>query len=299
MASTSSPQEDFLLLLLSDSNLPTGGFHFSAGLESTTKHGFLPKQTSPLAPSALEPFLVASLRAHARSTLAFVASAHSISSSFVSSPSSPSSPSSSSTLSDLVDLDELYESMTSNHVTRRGSKTQGTGMLTLWQRGMRSPAYLQLEGEAGEMEKRKEAIMDGLRAFTRDGTMVGHMPVCWGVLCGVLSLSLDRTLHLHLFLHARSILSSSVRLNQTGPYHSQSLLLHTAQPLIDKEVEFYHRRPGMGGVRVGGISRVQGEQDEEDEAEEEGREGGPAGTWPLGEILQGRHDVMHSRMFNT
>jgi len=28
MSSNPSPQEDFLLLLLSDSNLPTGGFHF-------------------------------------------------------------------------------------------------------------------------------------------------------------------------------------------------------------------------------------------------------------------------------
>jgi urease accessory protein len=111
-------------------------------------------------------------------------------------------------------------------------------------------------------------------------------------------MTVDRTLHLHLYLHTRSILSSSVRLNQTGPYHAQNLLLHAAQPLIDAEVNFYHHRPGMGGIRGGGgISRIQGEHDEEEEDEES--EGGPAGTWPLGEILQGRHDVMHSRMFNT
>lgn len=29
------------------------------------------------------------------------------------------------------------------------------------------------------------------------------------------------------------------------------------------------------------------------------RASAPAVTWPLGEILQGRHDVLHSRMFNS
>ena len=26
---------------------------------------------------------------------------------------------------------------------------------------------------------------------------------------------------------------------------------------------------------------------------------GPANTWPLGEILAGRHDLQHSRIFNS
>jgi urease accessory protein len=169
----------------------------SAGLESTTKHGFLPKTTSPHAPSPLTPFLVTSLRAHARSTLAFVAAAHHLSSSYIHQTSSTSAD---AVLAELADLDSLYEAMTSNHVTRRGSKTQGIGMLTLWQKAFRAPPYAVMEREdEREREARKEEVMDGLRALTRDGRMVGHMPVCWGVLCGVLGLSLGES---HLIFYA-------------------------------------------------------------------------------------------------
>lgn len=45
-----------------------------------------------------------------------------------------------------------------------------------------------------------------------------------------------------------------------------------------------------------GIDQVQAKESDEGE---DGDEGGPASVWPLGEILQARHDVMHSRMFNT
>lgn len=48
-----------------------------------------------------------------------------------------------------------------------------------------------------------------------------------------------------------------------------------------------------------GIAQTLEEQDARDRAEGEAQERGPATTWPVGEMLQARHDVMHSRMFNT
>lgn len=173
--------EDFLLLLLSDSNLPLGGFHFSAGLESTTKHGFLPKQTVSSVPTPLEPFIRSSLQAHARSTLEFVAASHKLTAKHLLQP-----PSLSETVRGLIELDELYESMTSNHVTRRGSRTQGVGMLTIWQKAFRPPAFLP---DRTEIESVGE-LMGRLKAAIREGGMMGHMPVCWGVLCASLGLTL-------------------------------------------------------------------------------------------------------------
>jgi len=94
----------------------------------------------------------------------------------------------------------------------------------------------------------------------------------------------DRSLHLHLFLHARSLLSAAVRLNTIGPYASQQLLLHIIRPIVDVEfnnVKGMRTYCGEGITADGGIHN------------------GPATTWPLGEILASRHDSQHSRIFNS
>jgi len=55
------------------------------------------------------------------------------------------------------------------------------------------------------------------------------------MLTGALGLTLERSQYLHLFLHARSLLSASVRLNNIGPYGAQQILLHTVRPLVATE----------------------------------------------------------------
>jgi urease accessory protein len=93
-----------------------------------------------------------------------------------------------------------------------------------------------------------------------------------------------RSLHLHLFLHARSLLSAAVRLNTIGPYASQQLLLHAIRPIVD-----------MGFDNVEGIRT----HPDKEMTKDEGVLDGPATTWPLGEILASRHDLQHSRIFNS
>lgn len=83
-------------------------------------------------------------------------------------------------------------------------------------------------------------------------------------------------MHLHLFLQARAILSSAVRLNLVGPYASQRLLLTDVRPAVTDALQDWRRR-----------------------ADEGDEESGPATTWPLGEILAARHDQLHSRIFNS
>ena len=100
--------------------------------------------------------------------------------------------------------------------------------------------------------------------------------------------SLERSQHLHLFLQARSLLSSSVRLNTIGPYAAQQLLLHAVRPLVEAEISrCRHLDTGLFNSRRGA------EQQDEDIVR------GPAMTWPLGEILAARHDLQHSRIFNS
>ena len=92
-----------------------------------------------------------------------------------------------------------------------------------------------------------------------------------------------RAQHLYLFLHARSILSSAVRLNTIGPYGAQQLLLHSVRPLVEEEVS---RSKDM-------CTGIFGDMDCNDAY------GRPSTTWPLGEIIAVRHDLQHSRIFNS
>lgn len=102
-----------------------------------------------------------------------------------------------------------------------------------------------------------------------------------------------RSQHLFLFLHARSLLSASIRLNTIGPYAAQQLLLHVVRPLVDAAVqEAASSRITFKNVLETEATDVEPELDDDEE-------GGPVMTWPLGEILAARHDLQHSRIFNS
>lgn len=81
-----------------------------------------------------------------------------------------------------------------------------------------------------------------------------------------------------------------MRLNVVGPYLSTQLLAHPLRRTIAGAMGSAATEPPDTGVR-------DGETGEWAWAEEAER--GPATTWPLGEILAARHDLQHSRIFNS
>lgn len=78
-------------------------------------------------------------------------------------------------------------------------------------------------------------------------------------------------------------------MNILGPYAAQQLLLHSVRPIVNAEAE------RCNGLRTGLCSSDQDSRD----VPEIGTLNGPAMTWPLGEILAARHDLQHSRIFNS
>lgn len=338
-----SPAEVHLLYVLLDSNLPTGGFVASSGLESYAKHGFFTSQptyanslssngASGQKPAKLPPtqammeFAYAEVENYASTTLSFVADAwHAVNSVLeghaLVGPTADSAPLDlDATIKVIEELDQFHEATMLSHVVRRSSKAQGVAMLTLHSRGLSLPSGLQ-EGDLlgmydqNEMDRQREGdrIVERYKRSVRGGKSPGHLAVCWGVITaslglalgGVLSfrllptssslripLSPERALHLHLFLHARSLLSSAVRLNIIGPYASSQLLLHPMRTLIESTTSRYAASPGRTSL---------------DDADNESigfwdwaeTDYGPATTWPLGEVLSGRHDLQHSRIFNS
>jgi len=190
-------------------------------------------------------------------------------------------------LKDLSALDNLYAAMTLNHVAQRASKAQGVALISLYSKGFsRSPSLYTFSGTgAEEHDLRMSKLFERFKLMVRREEIHGHLPVCWGALTAALGLSLDRSQYLHLFLHARSILSASVRLNEIGPYTAQQILLHVVRPLVTGEVS------RCKDLCTGLLEESGGDFDETSH--------GPANTWPLGEILLARHDLQHSRIFNS
>lgn len=282
---TDSFDETYVLLLLADSNLPTGSFVASAGFESYGTHGFLSQSSASsgvqgrAAVAGTVAFIQDSLHTYARSALPFVSDAHNVVDAFKNLKGKPKMDHD-ATVNKLLELDELYETMTLNHVAKRASKTQGVALLTLYAKGFACPSGL---SDEDHLSKSLAILIDRLKLMVRREETHGHLPVCWGVLTGALGISLLRAQHLFLFLHARSLLSSAVRLNTIGPYSSQQLLLHSVKPLVEAEVS------QNKDIRTG-ISVDMHRSDVDD---------WPATTWPLGEILAVRHDLQHSRIFNS
>jgi urease accessory protein len=274
--------ETYILLLLADSNLPTGSFVASSGLESSLKHGF---------PSTFD-FIQDSLSSYAHSSLPFVSDAHRVIETYPTEALGGA-------LTTIKSLDALYDAMTLNHVAKRASKSQGVALLSLYAKGFSRPP-LALLPDPDQKDVRMGALIQELKLLVRTGVTHGHLPICWGVLTAALGITLgkpfpytsrskndsvetsERSQFLFLFLHARSLLSASVRLNTLGPYAAQQYLLHVVRVLVQSETA--RCKTLRTGVLDSTVDRVMH---------------GPATTWPLGEILAARHDLQHSRIFNS
>ncbi|KAG9051504.1 hypothetical protein FS837_006680 [Tulasnella sp. UAMH 9824] len=296
--------EAYILLLLSDANLPTGSFVASAGLESYIKHGFFstsaqPDGASPFdnsshdsleadstsskdmpnpprLTSATIRFLQDSVQSYARSALPFVGGVHNIAEKALSTSEGIV------TLQEIMQLDSLYESMSLNHVARRASKAQGVALLTLYSKPVWIPR------SRSPLSKAMTSLIEGLKLKIRKGDTPGHLPICWAILAAALGLTKG------MWTSADTIKMQGnlkVRLNTVGPYAAQQLLLHVVQPMVDDAVWVSKDLQICFGQ-----SEASGEGDLELAADEDD---GPANTWPLGEILSSRHDQQHSRIFNS
>ncbi|KAI0920951.1 hypothetical protein AcW2_006074 [Taiwanofungus camphoratus] len=163
--SMNNDDEVYILLLLSDSNLPTGSFVASAGLESYATHGFFASSSLSLSRDKLDAtteFVRDSLATYARSALPFVSDAYGIVEKLVTGYSDGDEEEElEGATSDINALDDLYEAMTLNHVARRASKSQGVALLTLFSKGFTKPSFLHSRSSEpsaeSEMHTRREA----------------------------------------------------------------------------------------------------------------------------------------------
>ena len=199
-------KESYILLILSDSNLPTGSFVASAGLESTTTHALFhaapPTGSAGTDSSNILAFIRNSVDTYARSALPFARDAHRVSAAYAKREIAELDVA----LVALARIDALYDASTLNHVARRASCAQGIALLTLYGKGFTRPPFLStsttgittpddhaslLDERERDRESRAGALVAALKLRVRQGgsdDAPGHLPVCWGVLAGALGL---------------------------------------------------------------------------------------------------------------
>ncbi|KAI9470655.1 MAG: hypothetical protein EXX96DRAFT_585271 [Benjaminiella poitrasii] len=205
---TSNETSSWLLYILTDSALPTGGFVASSGLEASWQAGLVSDEN-------LDSFTVSAAHNYASNTNCFVRAGF-------------EAPDCDDPLAYLEESDATCDAvMVSNVAARRASLAQGIAMLTL---------YLKCFGEKPEDVSEKEHeyninIIKKWKSMIRGGKVDGHFATCYGLICRYLKVDLENTLHLWLYLFTRTIYSSAVRLNIVGPYEAQRLLLKTRRPI--------------------------------------------------------------------
>ncbi|CBQ70517.1 conserved hypothetical protein [Sporisorium reilianum SRZ2] len=417
--------ETYLLLLLSDSNLPTGGFVASSGLESFHAHGLLhnarptpdlakygqsssrpSKKGATTAPSQAQlssatlSFAQSTLHSYARSSFGFIARVHAVVVKYLDDEEGKDGRAArlEGCVGQIAKQDHAYHTLLLNHVARRASKAQGIALLTLYSKAFAKPINLSREPFTAPTTAHTSttridlaaALVDTLkqhirRSATRPDATHGHLPVCWAVFAACLGLSLPKTVFLHLFLQARSLFSSSIRLNTLGPYLAHQIMRFQMRAVVqavigemesagcltvpalerdwvgeeeeeeeemqvDEEVFSAYEireptptvsasgngrpfrttptmttgstplRPKVQALRIGKGKLIPVDDDdptqgwawdwpeEQDLGASEAGDGekgfwtqasAPATTFPLGEIVQARHDQLHSRLFNS
>lgn len=233
-------------------------------------------------------------------------------------------------IQDILQLDELHHASLSNQVSRRASKAQGAALLSLYARSFAAPPSHQQSDQDVLVSELKQLALSPASGFQ------SHLPICWAVVCAALGITLgklpkmpffethckrcrrtEKTRHLHLFLHARSIVSAAIRLNLVGPYLAHRVLALDIKPLLDEVLSGTKQHTGAPLLRQPSTATSESKKRCETSLQDwlhaerqlhhratEGNNSsmhtaGPANTWPLQDIVSARHDSLHSRIFNS
>ncbi|MGB5812512.1 MAG: urease accessory UreF family protein [Polyangiales bacterium] len=152
----------------------------------------------------------------------------------------------------VYELDSLCDAFLVNHVANRASRALGSALLYVAGTSFHIPAFASLADE-----------------WRRRGTPQ-HYGVAFGVTGRLLSISLPKTLELALFILARDLISSAVRLNIIGPLRAQTLLFELGPSII----------------RASNPDRVPSPAH-------------AAQTAPVMDVLQNAHDGLYTRLFQS
>ena len=136
-------------------------------------------------------------------------------------------------------------------------------------------------------------VIKSFKSETKTDQTAGHLVICFALLCRGLELDIKETIHLFLFMHVRSLISSAIRLGVIGPYRGQELLLEY-QAQVERLVESCMQL-AESSMNINSLSKTS----TNDTFNLDNIYMLGWATNPLLDILQGGHDRLYSRLFNS
>jgi len=152
----------------------------------------------------------------------------------------------------LVELDRLCHAMLSNHVANRASLAQGRALVVAAERAFGLPELAELARQL------------------RSRAIEGHLAPLFGAMSAALATDAEVAVLLYLYINARTLLSSAVRLNIVGPLEAQAVQFRLG-PFVEE------------------LAERRSELRPEDAAQ----------TAPTLELLHMTHDRIYSRLFQS
>ncbi|KAJ2893865.1 hypothetical protein GGI21_005366, partial [Coemansia aciculifera] len=212
-------KETWLLWLLADSQLPTGGFVASAGLEAAMQAGLVSERAIEGASNSLTAFIRDSAHNQARLALPFCSRAYEGAAERLEHVLEDNTTSVASMVEEFCKLDSYHHAMlSSNRVAMRASMAQGSGLLSLFVRG-----HAQAEFMASGRGQASVGTAKQLQRLARLGEIKAHWPTVFGFVCAALGISLIHAQQLYMFQFVRQVFSAAIRLNLVGPLRAQTL----------------------------------------------------------------------------
>ncbi|KAJ2351531.1 hypothetical protein IWW50_002947 [Coemansia erecta] len=272
-------RETWLLWLLADSQLPTGGFVASAGLEAAMQAQLVRENAPETESDSFIAFIRGSTHNQARFALPFCSRAHEQSMEYIGrleSDNGDDGDKITAVIDCLLQIDDYHQAMlSSNSVAMRASIAQGGGLLSLFNRG-----YAHAHFMADTRGQLCAQIAKRLQRLARLGEMRAHWPVIFGFVCAAVGISIEHTQQLFMFQFVRQIFSAAIRLNLVGPLRAQALQCDMQLAASDLLQKHAHLRVAFEAPEdVFGESAVY--------------------TEPILELYQGMHDRLYSRIFNS
>ncbi|KAG9322043.1 hypothetical protein KVV02_006061 [Mortierella alpina] len=239
----------WLLWQFLDSALPTGGFIASNGLEAFAK--LHPDLTSP---KDIEAYVNYSVHACGYTNLPFINAAWTLVDNWTLRDRELKTErgkrkAMESVLHRIGNIDREYDVFMNNAIQNAASRKQGDGIVMMgvkcfadqlktpsnnnnnnnsrtktgW--GPRYEEKEEVEVEENDNELGPNIrILKPFKNLIRSEEIAGHYPIAFAMIARLLGFDLATTRYLHLHLHARTLLSSAIRLALVGPFQAQHIM---------------------------------------------------------------------------
>lgn len=259
-------EEQLLVALqICDTSFPSGSLANSSGLESAIAHGFVTRSVDDESNKSLMTFFRLTLEQTVRHSLPFVRAAHA----------AAELACVGERLSCVVEVDSVFSAFSVNEVFRRASLNQGKCFLRA-----AAAAFAHKSHCASSFETLAEAI--------RQGKLAGHYSVVFGVVCGLLGISVQLAERMLMRCALRDMTSCAARLNVLGPLEGANVQARLSSEALELILLF--SPPVLSAPAVPSakdiVARLLGADM-------------PAQSSPVLDLLQARHDVLYTRLFSS